>query len=98
MMGSSGDDCHPSGKFIAHVDQEHSEVGTKSVALSGKEDRMVKISRILLGAVGPLMLAACTQTAGGPPVGMSAAHLRLGRFVLRERRIPPQGLKGCFPR
>ncbi|NDH60954.1 MAG: hypothetical protein EBY18_04710 [Alphaproteobacteria bacterium] len=35
---------------------------------------MVKISRILLGAVGPLMLAACTQTAGGPPVGMSAAQ------------------------
>ncbi len=35
---------------------------------------MAKLSRILVGAAGSLIVAACTQTAGSPPVGMTAAQ------------------------
>jgi hypothetical protein len=35
---------------------------------------MAKLRCILFGVVAPFMVAACTQTAGGPPPGMTAAQ------------------------
>ena len=35
---------------------------------------MAKLKGILFGAVAPFIVAACTQTAGGPPPGMTAAQ------------------------
>jgi hypothetical protein len=35
---------------------------------------MAKFRGILFGVVAPFVVAACTQTAGGPPPGMSAAQ------------------------
>jgi hypothetical protein len=35
---------------------------------------MAKLGGILAGALAPLVIMACTQTAGGPPPGESAAQ------------------------
>ncbi len=35
---------------------------------------MAKLRSFLFGAVAPLVAAACTQTAGGPPPGLTAAQ------------------------
>jgi len=35
---------------------------------------MAKLRGILVGALAPIVAVACTQTAGGPPLGMTAAQ------------------------
>ena len=35
---------------------------------------MAKLRGLLFGAFAPFIVVACTQTAGGPPVGMTAAQ------------------------
>lgn len=35
---------------------------------------MAKLRGLLFGAVAPFIVAACTQTAGGPPPGLTAAQ------------------------
>lgn len=35
---------------------------------------MAKLRGLLFGAIAPFIVVACTQTAGGPPVGMTAAQ------------------------
>jgi hypothetical protein len=35
---------------------------------------MAKLRHILVGVVAPFMVVACTQTAGSPPPGMTAAQ------------------------
>ncbi|MGQ0580300.1 MAG: hypothetical protein ACT4O6_00065 [Reyranella sp.] len=35
---------------------------------------MAKLRELLFGAIAPVIVAACTQTAGGPPPGLTAAQ------------------------
>ena len=35
---------------------------------------MAKLRGILVSALAPIVVVACTQTAGGPPLGMTAAQ------------------------
>ncbi len=35
---------------------------------------MAKLRSILIGVLAPIVVAACTQTAGGPPPGLTAAQ------------------------